>query len=141
MNINELAKCQVMDEEIRKFEKVAYDFDVDADKVAKEKGLKVVLPEDNQLQIDLDTEEAFDEFNRRLDWFEFEKGAYTAESHFSNSGKPHRHITLTFKNVKFEEYQRIALQAALGSDIIREYLNCKRLWKGCKNPTRLFEKP
>jgi hypothetical protein len=122
------------------FEEKAYNFDENAELVAKERGLIVIFPKPNQLQFDLDTEESYQEFERRLYWFGFDKGTFTKEVHASNSGLPHRHVTLTFNGITFTEVQRICLQAVLGSDIIREYLNAKRLWANIPNPTRLFEK-
>lgn len=111
-----------------------------AEDAAAEKGLIVVRPGPNQLQIDLDTEAAYIEFKRRLDYFRFDKG-FTKQVNPSASGLPHRHVTLTFRDRTFEPWERIALQAALGDDPIRVYLNAKRYDNHQEDPSRLFEKP
>lgn len=134
------------DQDINKnaeFEEKSYNFNEVAEEAAAKKGLIVVLPEPNQLQIDVDSEEAYLEFCKRYQNMDMQYSNYGTpkiKETFSNSGPPHRHITLTFENHIFTEWERIALQAVLGSDPIREYLNAKRLIFGEFNPTRLFEK-
>ena len=121
-----------------------YEFDIAAEEVAKERWLIVVLPQDNQLQIDIDSDAAYEEFYRRFDSFDFHLTKYghpTVTAKPSASGLPNQHITLTFKGVVFSESERIALQAALNDDSLRTFLNVKRMAHGVENPTRLFEKP
>lgn len=115
-----------------------YHFDTSATQAAEERGLVVVLPMANQLQLDLDSDAALNESIRRIDCFGFNCDMHVAES---ASGAGHYHGTLTFPERTFTEWERIALQAALGSDSIREFLNARRLWQGVANPTRLFETP
>lgn len=123
-----------------------YEFDVAAEEVAKSRNMCVVLPQSNQLQIDLDTEEDYQEFLRRFDEFRadgnetFNRGIKT-EIYCSASGFPHRHVYITFKDRTFTELERILIQAALNDDPLRVYLNTKRFLYGVKNPSRLFEKP
>lgn len=117
-----------------------YEFDQVAEDVAKQRGLVVVCPQDNQLQLDLDSEEAVVEFKRRLPLF-FHDERPTVDLQPSASGVPHYHATVSFQGREFEEWERIALQSVLGSDPMREYLNAKRLIYGVPNPTRLFELP
>lgn len=116
-----------------------YDFDAKAEEVAKSKGLVVVFPKSNQIQLDLDTENSYDEFLRRLPCFMFDNIEYSVAP--SASGLPHRHVTLTFLTRAFTEWERICIQAALGDDPLRVFLNTRRLLAGCENPSRLFEKP
>lgn len=126
-----------------------YNFAESAEKVATGRGLVVVLPEPNQLQIDLDDQAAYDVFCDRLDQFDICNGVAGVQIVVkeSASGFPHRYVVLTFGLRgfsgfrEFSEPERIALQFALGSDPVRERLNVMRLWFGVDNPTRLFEKP
>jgi len=118
-----------------------YDFDRKADNVARAKGLVVVVPKSNQLQFDLDSEEAKAEFVRRIGLFFHDSEKYNLVINSSSSGVPHYHATVTFEEFEFDEWKRICLQSVLGSDPMREYLNAKRTWYDVSNPTRLFEKP
>lgn len=119
-------------------EKPPYDFNANCEAVAKERGLQVVFPRKNQLQIDVDSEEAFVEFERRLACFAFPQ-LTRVDVVPSASGLPHRHITLSFATRKFSEWERIALQACLGSDPIREFMNAMRFERGEPRPSRLFQ--
>lgn len=116
----------------------AYDFDALAEDVAKQRGLVVVWPEKNQLQFDLDSKEELAEFYHR--WHEFsERMEYGIEQHETQT-QGHYHVTITMEH-KFTEWERIALQAVLGSDTMREFLNAKRLFLNhTERPSRLFEK-
>lgn len=117
-----------------------YDFDKDCEEIAKERGLMVVFPEANQLQIDIDSEEQFSEFERR--WWAFKtQWNVSREDKVSASGLPNRHVYLTFRDRVFSEEERIMWQAALNDDPLRVFLNAMRLAYGVKNPSRLFEKP
>ena len=115
-----------------------YDFDASCEEVAELRCLDVVYPKDNQLQLDLDTEEQWIEFNRRLPFFEVNPEVIVKPS---ASGLPHRHVTLTFPGHSFSPWERIAMQAALNSDPIREFLSARRLWQGTEKPSCLFEVP
>ncbi len=135
-----------------------YDCDRSAEDAAADRGLVVVRPKPNQIQLDIDNEEAYVEFKRRLSGWDFAQDHnwfYDIEEHYSASGAPNRHVTLTFwladfkengdcvngAPVEFTEWQRIALQCSLNSDPIREFLNAKRLLWGNGDVCRLFEKP
>lgn len=104
-------------------------------------GKRVVLPKDNQLQIDIDSEEHYAVFLRSAEvllrnWLDGPD--IQVEDHPSSSGHPRRHITLTLP-FTVEPWQRIALQAALGSDPVRELLSATRLLKGDIHPTLFVE--
>lgn len=122
-----------------------YSLDLSAMEAAELVGCDVVKPDVNQLQLDLDTEEAYEWYKVRV--MEFQQHSnfgVHVEEHFSKSGPPKRHITLTLTDeygnpIELDEWQRITLQFALGSDPIRETLNTWRLLRGEPNPTRLFE--
>ena len=117
-----------------------YDFDKNCDEVAASRGLVVVLPKANQLQIDIDSESAFAEFERRYRGIETE-WLVKREARISASGLPHRHIYLTFQDRTFGNIERVMMQAALGDDSVRVFLNMMRIERNVPNPSRLFEKP
>lgn len=117
------------------------------EEVAEERGLLVVYPLPNQLQIDIDSKEQHVEFRRRLDFFDefFWGGSHTYEmkTTISDSGAPHCHITMTFKDREFDHYQRMVYQAALNDDPKRTFLGLARIFSNKSNnpPTTLFELP
>jgi len=106
-------------------------------------GKTVVLPADNQLQIDIDSDEHYAVFMRSAEVLLRNWGdtcEIEVEEHPSSSGMPCRHITLTLP-FTVEPWQRIALQAALGSDPVRELLSATRLIRGDIHPTLFVEPP
>jgi hypothetical protein len=115
-----------------------YDWSKDPSLVAAERGLVVVFPKENQLQIDIDSDAQATEFRRRLDAFPW---IYEIEDKPSASGLPNRHVTLTIEDKTFTEVERMFWQAALNDDPLRVFLNALRYDAGVENPSRLFEKP
>lgn len=122
-----------------------YEFDAVAGDEAAKVGCYVVYPADNQLQIDIDSDEAFALFEKRMAEL-YRRTPYPMYqlSHDpvitpSKSGLPHRHVTLTFSMRVFSEWERIGMQLALGSDPTREALNALRLASGIGKPSRFFE--
>ena len=106
-------------------------------------GFVVVLPEENQLQLDIDSVEHYRNFLHAAEVIMRNwpfACAIEIEDHPSSSGFPRRHITLTLP-VSVEPWQRIALQAALGSDPIRELLSATRLMRGDIHPTLFVKTP
>lgn len=125
-----------------------YDFEEVSCKVAEKNGLIVVMPNPDQIQIDIDSEEQMDKFYRRLASFmntkfkpRFEIGSGIVSVAESKSGHPKYHITITFPGHEFTELERILYQAALNDDPLRVFLNLRRYHIGVENPSRLFEKP
>ena len=121
-----------------------YDVSLAAEEAAEKVDCVVEYPGPNQLQLDLDSEESYQLFQKRLVEFE-QHSMFGVEITIrpSKSGLPHRHVLLTLtdkdgKPVVLDEWQRIALQAVLGSDLIRETLNAWRLLRGEPSPSRLF---
>lgn len=122
-----------------------YDLGISAENAAAAINCHVVRPEPNQLQLDIDSEEAYEIYQKRI----FEYGTHSklsldVECHTSKGGFPNKHITITVNDLDgnphiFGEWERLALQFALGSDPIRETLNSWRLLTGNDNPSRLFE--
>lgn len=107
---------------------------------ARENGLSVFFPKENELQLDLDNWSAEKEFRRRLGFFKaihhglIESVRYT----HSRTGGKHAYITLT-RPVK-DAAERLMLQAMLGSDAKREILSYKDLLEEQREPTLFFEK-
>lgn len=101
-------------------------------------GYRVDTPLANELFIDIDSPDQLEKFNTAVhsavrniedfgDW-EF----HVTPS--SSGGKYNLHIRI---KLPFEvtDWQRIALQAAFGSDTMREFLSCCRLLFGDPNPS------
>lgn len=109
---------------------------------AKAIGGRVVLPEPHELQIDIDSSEQLEEFKKRLKIFdrEFQLSREPYKITPSKSGRTGKwHITIELcENI--DHWQRIALQACLGSDPIRELLSACRLSKNDPHPTLFIEK-
>ena len=114
------------------------DTSADFIKLVEEEGGKVVIAAKDELQIDLDTEEDYKRWLRSSEIFfryvDITKVMVTP----SYSGLPHRHITIKLP-FKVGRWQRLALQAALGSDPIRELLSSIRYMEGDKYPTLFRE--
>jgi|SRR5271154_2683860 len=125
-----------------------YDFDnIKSDRAyadASVLGLEVVLPERNQLQIDIDNEQGYNVYSKNIDRFmaHILQLADVAEVKTSKSGDPHRkHITLTLDTPEINPETRILYQLMLGSDPVREFLSYVRWVNGDPTPTLFFEKP
>jgi hypothetical protein len=140
-----------MDENISKVVSVAeqqFKYDVNEgreDFMARmiSQGFKIVLPAENELQIDIDDDAQFEIFSRASESFAknwwLDSASPSVEIHPSKSGLPSRHVTITLP-FSITPWQRIALQASLGSDPMRELLSSIRLMKGDIAPT-LFVEP
>ena len=108
-----------------------------------QEGQRIRFPEDNELFIDIDTAEAFEDFgNRRFVLYTLLKAAgHTIddiEVTPSKSGLPHRHIVLRLSGSVTME-QRIIFQLALGSDYVREMMNYAAWLNGESNPSIFIE--
>lgn len=105
-------------------------------------GFRVVIPEANQLQVDIDTDEQYAVYQRACECFikNFPGDPPIVEEHPSRSGLPRRHVTITLP-FAVEPWQRIAWQASFGSDPMREMLSCFRAWHGDQHPTLFVEAP
>lgn len=108
----------------------------------KDEGFDVVIPKDNELQIDIDNDEQYAVFERAMHSLSRNEvfSPLTYEEHPSRSGLPRRHITVTLPRNVDTPWMRIALQASLGSDPIRELISCIRLIRGDMAPTLFVEK-
>jgi hypothetical protein len=106
-------------------------------------GNRIVLPKDNELQVDIDSDEQYAVFQKSLACLkrnESQSDDIRVEEHPSRSGLPRRHITVTMP-FDLEPWERIAFQAALGSDPIRELVSIFRLMRNDSHPTLFVEAP
>lgn len=102
-------------------------------------GGRVVYPAADELQIDIDSVTQLSAFERV--WPLLAERGYTCYREPSRSELPEKmHITVTCPH-PLEPWQRLAMQAALGSDPVREMLGCLRLMRGDENPTCLAKNP
>jgi hypothetical protein len=125
-----------------------YDGEAFAEEVAKSRGQIVVYPLVNEIQIDLDSREAFNKHIKSLEEFQFpNRGLYLDTWSFIQSkSKDCFHVYMKFlgKDCRphvFLEAERMFFQAALGDDPVRVRLNAKRYFAGDDKPSRLFEFP
>lgn len=100
-------------------------------------GMEVRFGDDSHLLLDLDDEDSIARYRslmpKMLELF----GGRVVEEYESRSGKGHLHVVVALEHpcgVLF----RIALQATLGSDPLREMLSLVRLRNGVPEPSRLF---
>lgn len=115
------------------------EFFADPYEKAKELGLQVVLPGDNELQLDIDNLEDLDFVDAQLKIMKGKEEFVITKRTKSKSGNDHVYIAL---DRALSPIERIALQACLGSDRKRELLSLMALFTGCEYPaTLLFEKP
>ncbi len=110
-----------------------------AEKEALENNLAVVYPEDNQLQVDIDSDDAMNIFWAMLPIVQKYYGAIVESITASRSGFPKQHVTLRV-TVPLNPFERIALQACLGSDRVREVLGVVQAMQGDPHPTLFLEK-
>lgn len=105
-------------------------------------GFEIIYPKDNQLFLDLDSEYAFKFFlNQWRVFFPWVKKQFLNEPTYeittSKSGNRHVIVNLPFQ-VRDEE--RIAWQATLGSDLMKELFSIMATWTDDPFPTLLFER-
>jgi len=106
---------------------------------ATSRGCVVVHPSPNELQLDLDSYEALGVFeaNKSI----FKSLIVDVKRTASPSRKAGRfHVTVTLCRPVRDHYERIMLQALLGSDITREAISWAEAQQGVDLPCRLFEK-
>lgn len=110
-------------------------------KAAEADGFAIIRPDDNTLQLDIDSEESYTEFFRNYRLFAalLPEVIDTYTEVPSKSGLPKRHITIKLKQ-PFNVHQRIALQACLGSDLRREIFNFVRVYFDVPDPILFFRK-
>ena len=135
--IKELNRIQGI--EIDRHRSPAYTFaSATAFEQADREGLQVVLPTPYQLFIDIDSDEMYAEYKKRL--LQAEKHYHMSHVQIapSKSGLPNRHITITLGG-KVEPMERLLLQLFLGSDPTREFLGLQRIKHDDPHPTLFLE--
>lgn len=90
----------------------------------------MVLPGPRDLFVDIDNDADFDFLRERVkDMLKLGVMIRVVSDGPSKSGLPHRHVYL-IADRDLSDPERIALQACLGSDRVREFLSLMRLWAG-----------
>jgi len=104
---------------------------------AKILGCVVVCPEENQVQLDLDSNEQVREFwirfNNFTDFLCLEQPLVTP-----SKNTDHFHVTMTFPR-NLTDIERLAIQSIFGSDKMREMLNLLRYLTTGKTSSCFFE--
>ena len=108
-------------------------------KRADERNLDIKYPKANELFVDIDNARDFARFKTLVEMLGRVEDVRSWVDTPSASGGQHRHVVVTLgRNIT--EFERIALQAMLGSDLKREVLSYERLRKGSHpQPTVFFE--
>lgn len=106
---------------------------------AQKDNLNVVFPMANQLQIDIDNEHSYAVYQKMFEIIDRHYGVRSTSDKPSRSGLPKRHITLTL-NQNVTNMERIALQACMGSDRVREILSVVQEASGDPHATLFLEK-
>lgn len=105
----------------------------------EEEGYIPTYPEECELQLDLDNAQHKEVFKRSFEILSRKLVGVSYESNVSRSGNGlHVRIRMPWNLSPFE---RIAWQAALGSDPVRELLSCFRQSRGDEHSTMLIEAP
>ena len=109
---------------------------------AWERGISVDIPQGNELFLDIDTEADYGNLPERMVAVREKTGVelQISRSRYSQSGAPHRHITMR-ANIKLSRELRVFLQMYLGSDRDRELRSMRDIMLGSKYPTVFIEGP
>jgi hypothetical protein len=108
----------------------------DLEQQANDVGCYVWYADSNVLQIDLDDETSLNLLHMQI-------GRLRAQSDLIDrvemlrSRNNHYHV-IVYLTKSLSVAERVALQACLGSDPVREIICLLRHWKGCERPIRLF---
>ena len=107
--------------------------------VAATEGLNVIFPKDNELQVDIDNEHSFFLFEKQRMILNRFVPIRDIRIEPSRSGLPKRHITVTLVD-PVSQIERLALQAMLGSDRVRELLGYVQHKNNDPHPILFLEK-
>ena len=105
-------------------------------KAATDAGFEVIRADATTLLLDLDTAPALEQFARVLPLVKEKYWVTKVEKWSSKSGNTHVRISLQDEVAWPVRY---ALQAALGSDGVREVLACIQMQNGCQEASLLFK--
>ena len=100
-------------------------------------GCEVVLPEEQEIQLDLDTSFAVQQAKRAVAICN-SHGVKAELVRTTRSRHGRAHMYVRFERA-LTPLERIALQACFASDPIRELLSLLRVWKGIENPSVMYE--
>lgn len=103
---------------------------------AAEENYEVLRPAANELLIDIDNKEAQEQFDRVYPIVDRYYGIVNIQSWKSKSGNKHIKVILR-ESVPIS--WKLVLQAALGSDPIKEVISLKRFEMNCPVPSTLFK--
>lgn len=107
----------------------------------RKRGLRIVEPRANEIQIDLDNARALRVYARQ--YFLLEQHGITTgwreRMTTSKSGGSRVHVTITIPK-GIDNVKRVAFQAILGSDLKREAFNLCRVIKRNRYPIVFFER-
>jgi hypothetical protein len=122
-------------EDDRIVEAEAYSRFQQAQATAKERGLVVVSPGENELFVDIDDAESLAVFDRLIPKIVEMIPGTTWVTRPSPSGEPNHHVVVTLGRNLDDVFERVLLQAILGSDRMREVLSWQRATRGDPLPT------
>ncbi len=104
-------------------------------------GLHVTRPKAGELLLDIDSSDDFILFEIRLGEINtIVDKPWSFDTKPSKSGFPKVHVTVQ-THLALTDLERIALQQALGSDRVREFLSIQRVLVDCPDPTVFFDLP
>jgi len=89
------------------------------DKIARDRGCVVVCPSAREIFLDIDSEADMEFFEKQREILEQKESVHVGISHSKTPG--HYHVVITFTRV-LDPWEKVALQACLGSDRKRELL-------------------
>ena len=110
-----------------------------AEDLAVKENLTVVYPGDDEVLIDIDNEHSFQVYMKHMQVISKHLGILSENVQPSRNKKEGRHVTLRMKS-PVTELERIAIQACLGSDRMRETLGFIQYKNGDPHPTLFLEK-
>lgn len=105
----------------------------------KQEGYSIFYPEENELLLDIDSENDLQRCKLSISRMEDELQEDLPFTVFESKTPGHYHVSIKFPR-KIDMLERIALQAVLGSDRVREMLSLFRLWQGEAHPSLLARK-
>ncbi|MBW8002588.1 MAG: hypothetical protein FVQ80_11290 [Planctomycetes bacterium] len=112
-----------------------HEYIVRGDELVKDNPDNYIVPDANQILIDIDGEGQYTLFNERLEileeFYEFE---YSVKP--SSSGVPHRHVSVIFR-CEFTVPEKLFLQSFLASDHMRDIMSFVQFQAGDKIPILL----
>lgn len=122
-----------------------YEYSITDDAVAErrasacaERGCVIVEPQPDELQVDIDSYHCLGVFHGNLRALGDLVQTHVVKS--SPSRKAGRyHITVKLSRPVKDDFERIALQCLLGSDLAREMVSWREATLGLKKPTVFFE--